>query len=174
LWVNGEKYVFSREVLDAGAGLFNSFCKVQHFFRDIYHRVCEESNPGTVDSIRDEIRQALEAFDTNWSSFERLYVNELMLIEADARQFITDAIEIEKELMLIEVKEKAKGRTVLDCEIYNKHRGRMVEQIGKINSVANIEGKGREDLKVDILFAAEGITRRISSCRSRAVKQLAE
>jgi hypothetical protein len=29
-------------------------------------------------------------------------------------------------------------------------------------------------LKVDILFAAEGITRRISSCRSRAVKALAE
>jgi len=30
-----------------------------------------------------------------------------MLIEADARRFITDSIEIEKELILIEVKEKA-------------------------------------------------------------------
>ena len=50
----------------------------------------------------------------------------------------------------------------------------MVQQIGKINSVANIEGNGRDDLKVDILIAAEGLTRRISSVRSRAVKQLAE
>ena len=30
-----------------------------------------------------------------------------MLIEADARRFITESIEYEKELMLIEVKEKA-------------------------------------------------------------------
>ena len=49
-----------------------------------------------------------------------------------------------------------------------------MEQIGKINSVANIEGKGRDDLKADILIAAEGITRRISSCKSRAVKSLAD
>jgi hypothetical protein len=83
--VNGEKYVFSREVLDAGAGLFNSFCKIQHFFRDVYHRVCEEANPGSVDAIREEIKMALEAFDTSWTSFEQLYVFELMLIEADAR-----------------------------------------------------------------------------------------
>jgi hypothetical protein len=120
------------------------------------------------------VKCSLEAFDTNWVSFEQLYVIELMLIEADARRFITDCIEVEKELILIEVKEKSHCRIVLDCELYNKYRGKMVDQIGKINSVANIEGKGRDDLKVDILFAAEGITRRISSCRSRAVKQLAE
>ena len=28
LWVNGEKYVFSKEVLDAGSSLFTSFCKI--------------------------------------------------------------------------------------------------------------------------------------------------
>jgi hypothetical protein len=39
---------------------------------------------------------------------------ELMLIEEDARRYITDAIDLEKELMLIEVKEKAKGCVVLD------------------------------------------------------------
>lgn len=37
-----------------------------------------------------------------------------MLIEADARRFITDAIESEKELAIIEQKEKSRGRIVVD------------------------------------------------------------
>ena len=39
---------------------------------------------------------------------------ELMLIEADARRFITEAIETEKDLALIEMKEKSRGRIVVD------------------------------------------------------------
>jgi hypothetical protein len=38
--------------------------------------------------------------------YEKIYVLELMLIEADARRFITDAIDNEKELSQIEQKEK--------------------------------------------------------------------
>lgn len=44
----------------------------------------------------------LEEFDNTWVAYEQIYVLELMLIEADARRFITDAIESEKELALIE------------------------------------------------------------------------
>lgn len=39
-----------------------------------------------------------------------------MLIEADARRFITDAIETEKDLASIEAKEKSRGRIVVDTE----------------------------------------------------------
>ena len=41
-----------------------------------------------------------------------------MLIEADARRFITDAIENEKELTQIEQKEKSRGRIVVDTQEY--------------------------------------------------------
>jgi hypothetical protein len=37
-----------------------------------------------------------------------------MLIEADARRFITEAIQTEKELSILEEKEKSKGRIVID------------------------------------------------------------
>ena len=37
----------------------------------------------------------LEDFDQTWVSYEQIYVLELMLIEADARLFITEAIETE-------------------------------------------------------------------------------
>jgi len=48
----------------------------------------------------------LQEFDHTWVEYEKIYVLELMLIEADARRFITDAIDNEKELSQIEQKEK--------------------------------------------------------------------
>lgn len=38
LWVNGEKYVFSKEVIDAGKNLFNNFCKILYHTKDAYQR----------------------------------------------------------------------------------------------------------------------------------------
>lgn len=42
-----------------------------------------------------------------------------MLIEADARRFITEAIENEKELLALETKQKNYGRIVMDTPEYN-------------------------------------------------------
>jgi hypothetical protein len=35
LWVNGEKYVFSKEVIEAGR---NNFCKILYQVKDAYQR----------------------------------------------------------------------------------------------------------------------------------------
>lgn len=43
-----------------------------------------------------------------------------------------------------------------------------------MNGIANTEGKGRDDLDVEILIAAEGIMRRISPDQSKAVRIVAE
>ncbi len=86
-----------------------------------------------------------------------------MLIESDARRFITQAIEIEKEIASAEVRERAKGKIMVDCPDFNKNRKKLVDLINKINAVANPEGKGRDDLVIEILFQAEGLCRRISS-----------
>jgi hypothetical protein len=42
-----------------------------------------------------------------------------MLIEADARLFITEAIDADKELSSIEQREKARGRIVVDTTDYS-------------------------------------------------------
>lgn len=44
----------------------------------------------------------LEEFDSTWTAYEQIYVLELMLIEADARRYITEAIETECHLASIE------------------------------------------------------------------------
>lgn len=116
----------------------------------------------------------LEEFDQTWVAYEQIYVLELMLIEADARRFITDAIQFEKELTQIEAREKSRGRIVVDTQEYAQKRGKVIQVLGKINSVANPEGMGRDDLGSEVLLAAEGIYRRISPAQSKAVRGLAE
>jgi len=85
-----------------------------------------------------------------------------MIIENDARRYIVKAINIEKNLENIEIKEKFKGRIVVNNQKYHTLRGKLCRKISKINSVANVEGKGRDDLSYDILLEAEGILRRVS------------
>ena len=72
--------------------------------------------------IVSEVKDALEEFDLNWVTYEQLYVIELMLIESDARRFVTEAIEIDKEITSAEVRERAKGKIMVECPDYNKNR----------------------------------------------------
>lgn len=82
------------------------------------------------------------------------------MIEADARRFISEAIELEREMILIEVREKARGKNVVESEEYRNIRWRSVLLINQINSVANTEGKGRNDLDESIIACSESIFRR--------------
>ena len=174
LYVNGEKYVFSTGVLQAGNNLYQNFIKIQADLREIYNRVSEETFIGGVYTIMKEICASLLEFDKVWIEFEQLYVHELMAIETDARRFIIEAIELQKEMSSIEMQYKQRLQFLIDSKNYHNARAKLVTLIGKINSVANIEGKGRDDLTVDILIAAEGISRRMSSNQSKCVKNLAD
>lgn len=58
LWVNGEKYVFSQDVLEAGRKLFQQFKIIQQIIRNIYERVMEEVNI-TVQDVHDEMSKNL-------------------------------------------------------------------------------------------------------------------
>ncbi|OMJ79874.1 hypothetical protein SteCoe_20020 [Stentor coeruleus] len=173
LYVNGEKYVFSNEVLQSGSELFQMFLKIQNSLKEIYSKVYEESFPGSLIKIKEEISEALQDFDHVWVNFEKIYVHELMAIESDARRFITEAIDIEKTLTRFETHFSIKQQVLTDNLDYRLSRGKLVGLIGKINSVANIEGKGRDDLSVEILEAAEGISRRMSNGQSKCVKNIA-
>lgn len=128
----------------------------------MYERIIEDAANLTINFIMEEMAKNLQDFDKNWVTYEQIYVLELMLIEADARLFITEAIETDKELTAIENKEKAHGRIHIENVRHSNLRSKLIQILGKINSVANPEGMGRDDLSHDILQAAEGIFRRIS------------
>ena len=174
LYVNGEKYVFSTEVLQAGINLYQAFNKTQGDLREIYNRICEESFTATVEQIHNEICASLSEFDRIWIKFEQLYVHELMAIESDARRFVTEAIALQKEMVEIEGEHQQKHQALIVSKHYHATRAKFATLLGKINSVANIEGKGRDDLSIDILLSAEGILRRVSSNQSQCVRNLAD
>lgn len=85
-----------------------------------------------------------------------------MLIETDARRHVQEAVEIEKELLSMEIREKIKGRIFLTNGDITNLKKKLCKTICLINSVANVEGKGRDDLSYDILQESEGILRRIT------------
>jgi len=41
-----------------------------------------------------------------------------MVIEADARRYVTEWIDLEREMLVLEVKEKARGRNILQNDDY--------------------------------------------------------
>jgi len=88
-------------VLEAGRKLFQQFKMIQQIIRNIYERIMEEVNI-TVQDVLEDMGKNLQEFDHTWVAYEQIYVLELMLIEADARRFITEAIETEKDLSSIE------------------------------------------------------------------------
>jgi len=70
--------------------------------RALYERIIEDTNNITIVYVMEEMARHLEQFDSTWVNYEQIHVLELMLIEADARLFITEAIEADKELTQIE------------------------------------------------------------------------
>ena len=130
----------------------------------------EDSVNLTVQEVVQELSTNLEDFDRGWVEYEKIYVFELMLIEADARRFITDAIETEKLLSQIEMQEKSRGRIFFDSKDFKQHREKLVSILGKINAVANPEGMGRDDLTIEILINAENTFRKVSPLQSKAVR----
>lgn len=42
-----------------------------------------------------ELEEEIGAFDLMWMNYERDYIGELMVIETDARRFITESIRVE-------------------------------------------------------------------------------
>lgn len=175
LWVNGEKYIFSDSVLENGRLLIRSFQRMQNVLRNCYTKLTQESMGLALEAIKQEVVMVLEENDGDWTHFERIYVNELMIIEKKARRLVSDAIILDKELQSIEIREKMRGKILLsNLDAYNSCRRKLSALVSEINSVANTEGTGRDDLDLSILLEAEGVIRRVSREQSRAVRLLAE
>jgi hypothetical protein len=86
-----------------------------------------------------------------------------MAIESDARRFIVSAIKYEELISDLEKKTSLKSghgqfsnaRLTKDL---NEVRGQLIANLCKINAVANIVGKGRDDFSLKILLRAEEIS----------------
>lgn len=158
IWVNGEKFELSTEVIACGAQLHAALMKVGVLlvrWRD----AVSACTSGTLLSrpSRAEFAVAFSEFDEAWAALEYRYITNLIAIEDRARQLILRAVEAERRLSALE----EHGSTD------NTHPGSRFEAetdlvacIAKLNSVANCRRKGRDDLGQEIL---EGAVRALGS-----------
>ena len=173
LVVNGEEYYFSKEVLEYAIILIDSFFSLIMTINDIVKNIRDELFFNDIKKVKNELKNSLINFDKNWVKYEEKYIFELIDIEKKSRKLIIDAINIEKEITTYENKSNLRGKLVLNDKKYNILRIKLIEIILNLNKVANVEGKGRNDFPVDILFQAEKVLVTVSENQSKGMRNLA-
>jgi len=110
----------------------------------------------------------LSHFDYLWAEYERKYVNELMVIEGDARRYIIESINVEAILRQDHMQVPAMRQK------FNQQRKALLQNICQVNTVANVEGKGRDDFEFELLEQSESLMEpRQVAKYSKAVSRLA-
>jgi hypothetical protein len=73
------------------------------------------------------------------------------------------------------MEEKEKGKISLRTnEAFISLKRDFINKISEINAIANTQGKGRDDLSIEIMLHAEQIQRKVSYAQSQAVRNMAE
>lgn len=151
IWVNGDKFEFSADAMRKAEVLQGSWTDLL--------AMLERWSTGSQKPVRTEIIKTLVALDQAWATFENTYISELMDIEHKARSLIVKAIEHERALEELE-KIHGKSEAVFRLPAYREEQGLFVRCVSKLNSVANVKRKGRDDLGADIYFDALATIRR--------------
>ena len=123
-----------------------------------------------------ELKVQLKVFDKLWSEYEHKYISELMTIEEKARRPVSRAIEAVMQLNREEQREIESGKVVTGGQSAQsiQLKKKLVDCFREMNSVANLEGKGRDDLGVGILIEAERVLTQISAAESITLRKLAK
>jgi len=161
IWVNGAKFEFSAEAVRLATALqeaWSSFCM------SLDHRAAVD-RPANRDGVL-EVCELLDALDHTWAAFECQYITELMEIEIRARATIVEAVGREQNLQRMEL-EASKLRTDIVEELYCggvpnaglvaeilEERRNLVTCIAQLNTVANFNRKGRDDIDAEVLESA--------------------
>lgn len=158
LWVNGEKYVFSEDVLQSGDQLKRSFYDLRKDL-EIFERLFKYEIKDNLHfrEVQRKLKSFLERFDKTWTTYEKNYILELMVIESDSRRYVQHAVDANKELSLAETDKahRSKSPKKEKSKKIKSAKEKLICCISKINSVANTSGKGRDDLGIEVLEITE-------------------
>ena len=174
LVVNGEKFIFSKAVIEHGHQLITAFTSLLQSINDIITISYEEVSYDSINDLVNDVVSNLINFDKKWVTYEEKYINGLIYIDKVSRRYIYQCIQIEKDMKAIELKASIKGKiNIVNDKHYNILREKYVKALNEINKIANINGKGRDDLTVDILFQSELVLQTVSEIKSKGMRKLA-
>ena len=174
LYVNGDTYTFSEDVIDLGIALFKTFIALQRKLQKIYMKKTYLYEGIEFFELERSLICLLEQFDIKWTEYEKVYVKSLMDIERKARQLVSDAIESDRSMLEIERKLKNDFNMEISEDYQFKEFGvQFSESISKINAIINFEGHGRDDMNFSVIEAAKKILLKFSACESESLRKLA-
>lgn len=145
MWVNGDKFEFGVGVLNLARKLQGEWAKMEV--------VMEKCQTGVAGSgyNRTDFVSMLSSVDAAWAGFERGYILELMSIEDKARSWLVQAIRCEAELATFETQQQR----FVGSQRHRDLQQQFVKCLGKLNSVANGQGKGRDNFDCQVLERAK-------------------
>mmetsp|Transcript_22754 Transcript_22754/g.65577 ORF Transcript_22754/g.65577 Transcript_22754/m.65577 type:complete len:538 (-) Transcript_22754:318-1931(-) len=150
IWVNGERFELSAQALQYAERLRSAWFDLGRLLERREACEAQENDFGPAD-FRAELMDVLRTLDTEWAKFECTYISELIAIEDQARQLVKRAVECERQLR------SDSRRSVVERDALER---RLVGYIARLNSVANLKRKGRDDLGYDILASARNVLSR--------------
>lgn len=112
----------------SGKNLFDCYENLKLVINEFIDKAIFNQRPD-FRSVEEQVKKALGSFDRAWTRYEQYYVYELMVIESDARRFITESIKIEQEMQEIERKLEARGADIYQNEEYNAKRSELIAQM---------------------------------------------
>jgi hypothetical protein len=157
MWVNGDKFEFGPQVLALAKTLQAEWARMDNMMEKCHSRGLSASG-----YTRSDFATMLTAVDAAWAGFECGYISELMSIEDKARSWLVQAIRCEAELTEYE----AQNNRQINMQKHRALEQRFVKCLGKLNSVANTQGKGRDDFDAEVLERATAV---LQSCSASVV-----
>jgi len=155
--LNGQEFYVSDTVLDQCHSLqfvFQETCKE-------LKKQFENLQPYSLEHIRNDVKRSLVYFDRSWCRFEIPALEEIEAIHRQACRPLIEAIEVEQALTqyegggpLAQRGSCAPGAHRARLEV---QRNKFLEKICELNRLANIDGKGRNDMDLACLLEAERI-----------------
>jgi len=158
MWVNGDKFEFGVDVLNLAKDLQREWSKMDNVMEK-----CQQHGVVCSGLSRSDFVNMMSAVDVAWSGFEKGYILELMSIEDKARSWLVQAIRTESQLSMIE----AQNTRAMGTTEYIRIQQKFVKCLGKLNSVANTHGKGRDDFDADVLERATAVLQNSSQTKPR-------
>jgi len=150
IWANGEEYELSDEAMLRSETMREAWAEVCLILEEW---VTPSGSPRVPSgSNRSRLRAALDRLDIAWAGFERAYIADLMKVQERARRLVEQAVEC--ECSLSEFESRMTKDELVELPAYQAEKRALVACIARLNSVANFQRKGRDDLPVGILDAA--------------------
>mmetsp|Transcript_31281 Transcript_31281/g.89331 ORF Transcript_31281/g.89331 Transcript_31281/m.89331 type:complete len:565 (-) Transcript_31281:37-1731(-) len=148
IWANGEEYELSAHAMRRSEALKEAWTTLL----SVLDTWSDHMGKASELSTRSQLVKVLNDVDGTWAHFECAYISELMKVQERARRLVEQAVDCER--CLAELERRHPREVLLDMPSYQVEKRALVACIARLNSVANVQRKGRDDLTVGILDSA--------------------